>query len=77
MANKEFDVYIEDKEGNVILDETVKSQSNGFIDLWLPRDKTYSVTIKQGEKTVKSDLKRSFVPEMYILQMVLLSLFSH
>ncbi len=56
MADKEFDVYIEDKEGNEILDKTVKSQSNGFIDLWLPRDKTYSVTIKQGEKTVKSEI---------------------
>ncbi len=56
MANKEFDVYIEDKEGNVILDETMTAQSNGFIDLWLPRDKSYKVTIKQGGKTVESEI---------------------
>lgn len=56
MVDQEFDVYIEDKEGNVILDETVTSQSNGFIDLWLPRDKTYSVMIKQGEKSVESEI---------------------
>ena len=33
MSNKEFDVYIEDTEGNAILDQTLKTQSNGFIDL--------------------------------------------
>ena len=55
MAEEEFDVYIEDTEGNLILDETLKSQSNGFIDLWLPRDKTYRITIVHDGKTVKSE----------------------
>ncbi len=52
---KEFDVYIEDVENNVILDETLKSQSNGFIDLWLPRDKTYQITITHDGKKVESE----------------------
>ena len=55
MVEEEFDVYIEDTEGNLILDETLKSQSNGFIDLWLPRDKTYRITIAHDGKTVKSE----------------------
>ena len=55
MANEEFNVYIEDSEGNVIVDKTMKSQSNGFIDLWVPRDKEYHVTIAQDGKTVESD----------------------
>ena len=42
MIEEEFDVYIEDMKGNVIIDETMKSQSNGFIDLWLSRDKNVS-----------------------------------
>ena len=46
MAEEEFDVYIEDMEGNVIIDETLKSQSNGFIDSWLPRDKMYRAKIE-------------------------------
>ncbi len=53
--NKEFNVFIEDMEGNVIMDQTLKSQSNGFIDLWLPRDKTYSIKIAHDGKTVESE----------------------
>jgi hypothetical protein len=56
MAEEEFDVYIEDMDGNVILDETLKSQSNGFIDLWLPRDQTYRTTITHDGKMVESEL---------------------
>ena len=55
MVEEEFNVYIEDTEGNLILDETLKSQSNGFIDLWLPRDKTYRITIAHDGKTVESE----------------------
>jgi len=55
MIKEEFDVYIEDMEGNVILDKTLTSQSNGFIDLWLPRDKTYRATITQDGKMVESE----------------------
>ncbi len=56
MVNEEFDVYIEDTEGNVIVDETMKSQANGFIDFWLPRDKKYRITISKDGKTVESEL---------------------
>jgi hypothetical protein len=56
LADKEFDVYIEDTEGNVILDEKVKSQANGFFDLWLPRDKTYQVKIKYDGKVSESEI---------------------
>ncbi len=56
MVEKEFEVYIEDNEGNVIVNETMKSQANGFIDLWLPRDKKYHVTISNDGKMVESKL---------------------
>ncbi len=56
LSEKEFDVYIEDMERNVTLDETLKSQSNGFIDLWLPRDKTYRITITHDGKRVESEV---------------------
>src|SRR5690625_2832841 len=45
MVEEEFDVYIEDMEGNVMLEDTLKTQANGFIDLWLPQDKTYNIII--------------------------------
>lgn len=56
MVNEQFEVYIEDKEGNLIMDKTVQSQPNGFIDLWLPRDKELNVTIKHNGKSVQSKL---------------------
>ncbi len=56
IVNEEFDVYIEDMEGNVILDETLTSLSNGFINLWLPREKAYRVTIAYDGKMVESEL---------------------
>jgi hypothetical protein len=56
LTNKEFDLYIEDDKGNVIMDETVKSQSNGFIDLWLPRDKTYKVNVTRDGKKAEQEI---------------------
>lgn len=56
LTEAEFSVYIEDTKGSVIVDQTMKSQSNGFIDLWLPRDKTYNVTIEHDGKKAKSEL---------------------
>ncbi|MFT8320272.1 MAG: CueP family metal-binding protein [Bacillus sp. (in: firmicutes)] len=56
MENKEFQVSIKDVEGNVILDQTLKTQSNGFMDLWLPRDKTYRVKISHDGKTAESEI---------------------
>lgn len=40
-------VLVEDLEGNVILDETRQTEANGFIDIWLPRDETFKVTMTQ------------------------------
>lgn len=55
MTGEEFEVYIEDADGNEVMDETVESQQNGFIDLWLPRDTAYQITITQGDKTVTGE----------------------
>ncbi|GGM26091.1 hypothetical protein GCM10011351_09660 [Paraliobacillus quinghaiensis] len=54
LVNEEFNVYIEDMDGNVVIDETMQSQANGFIDLWLPRDKTYQITISNNGKKQRS-----------------------
>jgi hypothetical protein len=56
LVNQDFDVYIEDMDGNVVVDETMKSLPNGFIDLWLPRDQKYRVSIKYDGKIVESQL---------------------
>jgi hypothetical protein len=56
LVEEEFDVFIKDKNGNVILDEKVTSQANGFFDLWLPRDKTYQIKIEHAGKVAESEI---------------------
>ncbi|MFD2115069.1 CueP family metal-binding protein [Paenibacillus yanchengensis] len=56
MVTEEFDVHIVDESGKVIIDEKMATLENGFIDLWLPRDQKYQVTIKQGDKQVTSEI---------------------
>jgi hypothetical protein len=56
IVEKEFQVYIQDGEGNVVVDETMASLENGFIDLWLPRDKTFQVKVEHDGKTAESEV---------------------
>lgn len=56
MTEEEFKVHIVDKDGNEIMDTTLKSQDNGFIDLWLRRDQTYQVTVEQNGKVAESEI---------------------
>lgn len=56
LVEKEFDVYIQDEKGNVVVNETMTSLENGFIDLWLPRDKNFQVKITHEGKTVESNI---------------------
>lgn len=56
LVEEEFDVYIQDEDGNVIVDEKIATFENGFIDLWLPRDKTFEVKISQDGKMAKSEI---------------------
>ncbi|SDP85635.1 hypothetical protein SAMN05216565_10953 [Litchfieldia salsa] len=56
MVEEEFDVYIEDEDGNVVVDKKMKSYANGFIDLWLPRNQTYNTKIEHNGKTVESEI---------------------
>ncbi len=57
MIEEEFEVVIVDVEdGSIVLNDTVTSLQNGFIDLWLPRDRTYQITIENNEKSVESKI---------------------
>ncbi|XMB71470.1 CueP family metal-binding protein [Mycoplasmatota bacterium WC30] len=49
LKQESFFVELIDSNGNIILSETMTSMSNGFIDLWLPRDIEGTLTITQGE----------------------------
>ncbi|MDA3940984.1 MAG: CueP family metal-binding protein [Spirochaetia bacterium] len=48
-------------DGTVLIDQTMKTMANGFIELWLPRNKNISLTLEsmnlksEGELTTFSD----------------------
>ncbi|WP_042337976.1 CueP family metal-binding protein [Bacillus andreraoultii] len=56
LANEEFQVIVKDKDGKVIVNQTMKSHANGFIDLWLPRNQTYNVTITNANQVAISEI---------------------
>lgn len=56
LANEESQVIIKDANNKVVVDKTMKSHANGFIDIWLPRNQTYNVTIAKGEKTATTEI---------------------
>ncbi|WP_042472251.1 CueP family metal-binding protein [Bacillus ndiopicus] len=55
LASKQFDVYIADEKGNAVVNETLQTEANGFIDLWLPRNQTYQIKIQHDGKAVESE----------------------
>jgi hypothetical protein len=56
IKNGEFSVTVHDSEGNVIMENAaMQSQSNGFIDLWLPRDKTYRISVNHEGKRAETE----------------------
>lgn len=56
LKEEEFEVHIMDEDGNVIINERMTSLENGFLDLWLKRDKTYEVKIEHNGKMAESKI---------------------
>lgn len=56
LKDKKFDVVIQDEDGNMVVNQTMTSLSNGFMDFWLPRNKTYQVKITYDGKTAESKI---------------------
>lgn len=52
MKQEDFFLEFIDESGNVIISENMTSMSNGFIDLWLPKDIEGTLTISQGDLVV-------------------------
>lgn len=56
IIHQNMDVYIEDMNGDIIVDEQMNSRANGFLDLWLPRDQTFNVKITFDGKQTESEI---------------------
>ena len=51
MKLKNVKVTAKDEDGSIIIDEFVSTLSNGFFELWLPRNKNINLTIVDGNKS--------------------------
>jgi hypothetical protein len=56
LKGQQIKLTVKDNEGNTVIDDTVSTLDNGFVDLWLPRDKTYSIKIEQNGLTSESQI---------------------
>ncbi|MEG0473955.1 MAG: CueP family metal-binding protein [Solibacillus sp.] len=56
LVSQEFDVFIENEKGEVIVDEKITTLENGFFDLWLPRNQAYIIQIEQDGKKVEGGI---------------------
>ncbi|WP_458123558.1 CueP family metal-binding protein [Paenibacillus sp. Z3-2] len=57
MVDEEFNVTIHDSEGNTLMkDSMMKSGANGFMDLWVPRNRTYLIRVVHDGKVAETQL---------------------
>jgi hypothetical protein len=45
MVDETISIEFKDYNGNILYSDTLKTQTNGFVDLWLPRDKEGILTV--------------------------------
>ncbi|MHA6250576.1 CueP family metal-binding protein [Oceanobacillus sp. CAU 1775] len=53
MVEEAFLVEILDSDGNLVMEENIKTMENGFIDLWLPRNEDYQVKMTHDGKVAE------------------------
>jgi hypothetical protein len=53
MALKSFEVKGIDQNGEIVIDQTVNTLRNGFMELWLPREREISLLIKYSKVAAK------------------------
>ena len=51
LAEKAFDVRAVDEDGTVLFNGPITTLSNGFFELWLPRNRRIALSIKRGNRT--------------------------
>jgi hypothetical protein len=56
MALKSFELKGIDQNGEIVIDQTINTLRNGFMELWLPRERLISLSIKHMDVAAKGIL---------------------
>ena len=54
LPETEFNVRAVDQAGNVLIDKPVTTLKNGFMELWLPRDRTINLTVEAQNRSASA-----------------------
>ena len=53
LPNEKFHVKAVDQDGNVLVDNTIATLRNGFLELWLPRNRRIALRVQGLNRTAK------------------------
>ncbi|MHB8091585.1 MAG: CueP family metal-binding protein [Syntrophales bacterium] len=53
LAEQSFSVKAVDEDGNVLVDGVMTTLQNGFMELWLPRNRRIILEVKRGDLTAQ------------------------
>lgn len=56
LPNTQINVKAVDQDGNVIMEDAVNTLANGFLELWLPRNKTIELTLSGLNRTASGKI---------------------
>jgi hypothetical protein len=57
LPNRPFNVKAVDKNGEILVDETITTLRNGFFELWLPRNRIIMLRVKGLNRTASGGIK--------------------
>lgn len=56
LVSTPVNVLVQNQIGKTVMNKTVKTLPNGFLELWLDRNQTYQITLKTSGKTTTGTL---------------------
>lgn len=56
LRNETVEVVIVDASGEVLVNESLRTNDNGFIGVWLPKDAEFELTVRYAGKSVTSSV---------------------
>ena len=57
LPNRPFNVKAVDKNGEILVDETIITLRNGFFELWLPRNRMIMLRVKDYNRTAVGGIR--------------------
>jgi hypothetical protein len=57
LPETKFDVRATDQDDNILVNETVTTLRNGFLELWLPRNRSIKLIIQGSDRQASGEIE--------------------